>query len=222
MNIFDIIGPIMIGPSSSHTAGAVRIGKVARELLGEKPKSVQVTLHGSFAKTGRGHGTNSALLAGVLGFSIYDERMKDSQNIAKEHNLEFSFEELDLGLVHPNTAKVYLEGISGNKITVLASSLGGGRIEVNSIDDAKVSFSAELNTLVVFHSDKPGIVSAISGELAKENINIAYMKLYREGKGEQAVTVIESDQSISENCIKVITSIENIYRAVFIAPINKG
>lgn len=222
MNIFDIIGPIMVGPSSSHTAGAVRIGRVARELLGEEPKLVHFTLHGSFAKTGRGHGTNTALLGGVLGLAISDERIKDSINIAKEHNLECSFKEQDLGLVHPNTTKVYLEGISGNKITVLASSIGGGRIEVNSIDDAKVSFSAELNTLVVFHSDKLGIVSAISSELAKEKINIAYMKLYREGKGEQAVTVIESDQSINKSCIEKITSIENIYRAVFIAPINEG
>jgi L-serine dehydratase len=222
MNIFDIIGPVMVGPSSSHTAGAVRIGKVARELLGEEPKSVQFTLHGSFAKTGRGHGTNTALLGGVLGLAIYDERIKDSINIAKESKLEYSFEEMDLGLVHPNTARVYLEGISGSKITVLASSIGGGRIEVNSIDGAKVSFSAELNTLVVFHRDKPGIVAAISGELAKEGINIAYMKLYREGKGEQAVTVIESDQPINKNCIDTISKIENIYRAVYIAPINKG
>ena len=222
MNIFDIIGPVMVGPSSSHTAGAVRIGRVARELLGEEPKKVRFILHGSFAKTGRGHGTNSALLGGILGLAISDEQIKDSIAIAKQRNLDYVFEEADLGLVHPNTAKVCLEGESGNKITVSASSLGGGRIEVNSIDDAKVSFSAELHTLVVFHRDKLGMISAISGELAKEKVNIAYMKLYREGKGEQAVTVIESDQPISKNCIQKITGIETIHRAAYIAPIHKG
>jgi len=216
MNIFDIVGPVMIGPSSSHTAGAVRIGRVARELFGEKPKYIHFTLHGSFAKTGKGHGTYSALLGGVLGFEIDDERIKESSIFAKQSGVEFSFEDADLGLVHPNTVQIYLESELGNKMTIEASSTGGGRIEVNRIDGAAVSFSAELNTLVIFHYDKTGIVAAVSGELSKKNINIAYMKLYREGKGEKAVTVIETDQGVGTDCINSITAVENVIRAVYI------
>ena len=138
MDIFDIIGPLMVGPSSSHTAGAARIGYVAFRLLGEKPVEANILLYGSFARTGLGHGTNRALVAGILGMQPDDERLKDSLEIAEDKKLKVSFGEVELDNVHPNTAIIYLTGVSGKKKMIQASSIGGGNIEITKIDGHQI------------------------------------------------------------------------------------
>jgi L-serine dehydratase len=192
MNIYDIIGPIMIGPSSSHTAGAVRLGLVALSLLGEKPKSAVITLYSSFAKTGKGHGTDKAIIGGILGYDIDDERILKSLETT-EFTYEFKYDDSDE--FHPNTAEIQLLG-QNNLVIMRGASIGGGRIEVQEIDGMKVSFNGELNTLIVFHTDQKGVVADISGLLSSNDINIAFMKLYRLGEGRDAITVIETDQRV--------------------------
>ena len=192
MNVFDIIGPIMIGPSSSHTAGAVKIGNVARVLLGNTPVKAKITLYGSFAKTGKGHGTDKALLAGICGYAMDDVRIK---SIFDECPIKFSFEYTDNSDYHPNTAVIEL---SDENITVKmrGASVGAGRIEIQEIDDMAVSFSGDYNTLIIFHYDRKGIVGKITTWLGENDVNIAFMKLFRISKDEKAVMVIETDQRV--------------------------
>ncbi|NLB82111.1 MAG: L-serine ammonia-lyase, iron-sulfur-dependent, subunit beta [Clostridiaceae bacterium] len=192
MDVFDIIGPIMIGPSSSHTAGAVRLGAVALALLGEKPKSAVITLYSSFAKTGKGHGTDMAVVGGILGYGIDDARILNALG-TKEFSYEFKYEDNDE--FHPNTAKIQLIG-EYNSVTMRGASVGGGRIEVQEIDGMEVSFDGELNTLIIFHTDQKGVIADISGLLSNNNINIAFMKLYRVSKGSDAIIIIETDQRV--------------------------
>ena len=179
MNIFDIVGPVMVGPSSSHTAGAVRIGYVTRVMLAEEPVQAKIRLHGSFAATGRGHGTDTALIAGLLGMHASDMDIPNSFSIADKKGLEYCFERINLRNAHPNTAVISAVGKGGRSIKIQASSIGGGRIMVNQIDDIGVSFTGESNTLIVYNKDTPGNVSKISSLLASNNINIATMQLYR-------------------------------------------
>lgn len=162
MDIFDLIGPVMVGPSSSHTAGAVRIGYVARKLLGEEPKSARITLHGSFAATGRGHGTDKAIVAGLLGMHPDDERIPRSFELAWEQGLDFSFELRELRAAHPNTARLDLTGKSGRRLSMTGASVGGGRIEVRELDGIALSFSAEKPTLIIRNEDQPGSISIVS------------------------------------------------------------
>ena len=166
MNLFDILGPVMVGPSSSHTAGAVRIGRMARALLGQEPVRAQLLLHGSFASTGEGHGTHQALVAGLLGLSPADGRVPDSFRLARERGLSFSFGTCVLRDVHPNSALIRLEDAGGGQLEVGASSPGGGRIRVFQVDGLHTSFSGELPTLVVHNTDQPGCVSQVTGVLA--------------------------------------------------------
>ncbi len=175
MNIFDIIGPIMIGPSSSHTAGAVRLGSIALALLGEKPKHAAITLYSSFSKTGKGHGTDKAIIGGILGYSIDDDRILSSLETT-EFSYEFKHEDNDE--FHPNTAEIQLIG-EKNKVTMRGASIGGGRVEVQEIDGMKVSFNGDLNTLIIFHVDQKGVVADVSGLLSANDINMSFMKLYR-------------------------------------------
>ena len=171
MNLFDILGPVMVGPSSSHTAGAVRIGRMARALLGQEPVRAQLLLHGSFASTGEGHGTHQALVAGLLGLSPADGRVPDSFRLARERGLSFSFGTCVLRDVHPNSALIRLEDAGGGQLEVGASSPGGGRIRVFQVDGLHTSFSGELPTLVVHNTDQPGCVSQVTGVLAGRGLN---------------------------------------------------
>ena len=221
MNLFDVIGPVMIGPSSSHTAGAVRIGAVSRSLLGSVPKSVEITVHGSFARTGKGHGTFPALLGGVLGFGIDDINIRNSFAFAAKEQVRVTFYEEDLGLVHPNTAQLNLTGADGSHVSVLASSVGGGRIQVNRIDGYEVSFSAELDTLAVFYADRPGVLAGITSSLSSFGVNIAYMRVSRKSRGEQAVMVCETDQEIPEECLSQVRGYSLIQRAVYVPPLRE-
>ena len=218
MNLFDILGPIMVGPSSSHTAGAVRMGNLARALLGQTPTKAQLLLHGSFASTGEGHGTHQALIAGLLGFAPDDRRVPDSFSLANEQGLEFTFGSVTLRDAHPNSALLRLEGADGGRIEVAASSLGGGRIQVFQVDGLPCAFSGELPTLVVYNTDQPGCVSQVTGVLARRGLNVATLQLNRGGRGGSAVMVIESDQPIFERAAAEIRALPGILRVTRYTP----
>ena len=217
MNLFDVLGPVMVGPSSSHTAGAVRIGRIARRLLGEgTPAQADIELSGSFAATGRGHGTDRALVAGLLGMKPDDERIPRSFDIAREKELSFSFTNAALPGEHPNTARLHLVGKSGKQLFVTASSLGGGRIEVVELGGLRVSFSGELPTLIVQNRDRPGYVSDVTNMLAHRDVNIATMRLYRDYPGGTAVMVLEVDKPVPQGGIDWLNRIDGIIRVTFI------
>ncbi len=196
MRLFDVLGPIMKGPSSSHTAGAAKIGATAAKLLGEKITTAEIALHGSFATTGKGHGTDKALIAGLLGMRPDDERLPDSFAVAQQAGLEFHISNIELRDAHPNTAVLQLTGESGRVLTMRACSIGGGRICVTELDGMKASFGGESNTLIIHNDDTPGTIASVTKHLAARKINIASMQVFRSGKGEQAVMVLECDQHL--------------------------
>lgn len=216
MNIYDILGPVMVGPSSSHTAGAVRIGWIARRLLGEKPVKAEITLSGSFAATGAGHGTNVALAAGLLGMKPDDMRVPDSFALAKEEGLEVSFESANLKEAHPNTAVLRVTGKSGRELEVQASSLGGGRIMVNKLDGIEVNFTGESPTLIVHNMDQPGHVAEVTSMLSHKAVNIATMQLYRDHRGGYAVMVIEMDQNVPKDALDWLSRLEGIIKVTYL------
>jgi L-serine dehydratase len=201
MNIFDIVGPVMVGPSSSHTAGAVRIGFVARKLLGEAIKKAELLLYGSFLATGKGHGTDRALVAGLLGMQPDDERVPFSFEEAKNAGMEFSFGEANLKEAHPNSVVLLLTGVSGKEIEILGASLGGGRMKICKIDGYEANFCAEYPTLIVQNLDQPGCVATVTTMLSERGINIATLQLYRDSRGGDAVMVVECDREVPADAI---------------------
>ena len=215
MNLFDILGPVMVGPSSSHTAGAVRLGRIARRLLGEgTPCRADITLFGSFAATGCGHGTDRALIAGLLGFQPDDERIAGSFSWAEKAGLSFSFATSHVGGEHPNTARVDLVGRSGKTLSMIGSSLGGGRIMVVEMNGLRANFSGDLPTLIVQNIDQPGHVNEVTGMLTKRGINIATMQLYRDHPGGNAVMIIEMDKPASKAIVESLSKAEGIKRVI--------
>lgn len=201
MDIFDIIGPVMVGPSSSHTAGAVRIGYIAGKLMGEPIAKAEILLYGSFLATGKGHGTRKALVAGLLGMKPDDMRIPDSFEIAKEHGIEVAFGESALRDAHPNTAQIFLTSVTDKKLEVVGESLGGSRINIAQIDGISTNFSGDYPTLVVHNMDQPGHVAEVTSMLAHKSVNIAAMQLYRAGRGGNSVMVLECDQEVPEEGI---------------------
>lgn len=217
MNLFDILGPVMVGPSSSHTAGAVRIGRIARRLLGEDtPARAQIGLSGSFAATGHGHGTDRAIVAGLLGMQPSDERIAVSFDIARQEGMDFSFSRATLPGEHPNTARIALTGRSGKTLTIVASSLGGGRIMVVEMNGLRANFSGDLPTLIVQNRDQPGHVSEVTSMLAHKGVNIATMQLYRDYPGGNAVMIIETDKAVPPEGIDWLERSEGITRVTFV------
>lgn len=214
--VFDILGPIMVGPSSSHTAGAARLGKVASIVVGEKIISVKFLLHGSFAKTYKGHGTDKALVAGILGMKPDDERLRASFLIAKEAGLNYEFIESDLGDYHPNTVKFIIEGESGRVSEVIGSSIGGGAIEIVEVNGETVAFTGAYPTLITYHKDKPGAVNKITNILYEHKINIAYMSVSRTQKGMDATMTLEIDDKVGENIIEEIEKIDEVNKVILI------
>jgi len=196
-SLFDIVGPVMIGPSSSHTAGAVRLGLLARAVFGDVPRFARISLHGSFASTGHGHGTDLALVAGLLGFAPDDPRIRDAMRLAQESGLTVAFDDRDLGEVHPNSAEFELSDERGRIVRVLGSSLGGGDVVVSALDDFEVEMTGELPTLLVEHQDRPGEIAAVTAVLAEESVNVASMRVAREARGARAMMVIETDAPVS-------------------------
>ena len=217
MNLFDILGPVMVGPSSSHTAGAVRIGRIARRLLGEDtPARAQIGLSGSFAATGHGHGTDRAIVAGLLGMQPSDERIAVSFDVARQEGMAFSFSRATLPGEHPNTARLALTGRSGKTLTIVASSLGGGRIMVVEMNGLRANFSGDLPTLIVQNRDQPGHVSEVTSMLAHKGVNIATMQLYRDYPGGNAVMIIETDKAVPPEGIDWLERSEGITRVTFV------
>ncbi|MBQ6465301.1 MAG: L-serine ammonia-lyase, iron-sulfur-dependent subunit beta [Oscillospiraceae bacterium] len=216
MNIFDLIGPVMVGPSSSHTAGAVRIGLTARKLLADEPASAELLLHGSFADTGRGHGTDKALIAGLLGMEPDDTRIPESFLWAEKAGLSFRFGTISLPDAHPNSVLLRLRGKHGGEKRVVAASIGGGRIEVRRIDDMPLRFSAEQPTLIVSNDDQPGSVADVSRILADAGVNIGTFQVNRDERGGSAVMVIECDAPLEAELVERIRSLPGIRRAVCI------
>ena len=215
MALYNIIGPIMVGPSSSHTAGAVRIGLMARTLLKEEPVCGEILLHGSFAKTGEGHGTNKAIIAGLLGMKPDNVHIPDSYEIAKERGFSFSIGTTTIKNAHPNTVLIKLKGVNGREIEVQSSSVGGGSIMVNKIDGIDVNFSGETHTLIVHNLDQPGHVAVVASTLSRYSVNIATMQLYRERRGENAVMVLETDQPIPDEVVEFLENVDGIVKVTY-------
>ena len=197
MRLFDILGPVMVGPSSSHTAGAVRIGLTARKLLGDRPVHADISLHGSFALTGHGHGTDCALIAGLLGMQPDDLRIPESFAVAAEQGLTFTFQNVQMRNAHPNTARLKLTGANGR---------------IRSIDGIETNFSGEHNTLIVHNQDAPGHVAAVTAALMQRRVNIATMQLYRDEQGGYAVMILECDQPIPKDIEQWLSHIEGIQK----------
>lgn len=216
MNLFDVVGPVMVGPSSSHTAGAVRIGNVSRKLLGDEIKEARIGLHGSFLATGKGHGTDKALIAGLMGFAVDDDRIPNSFALAAEKGMVFSFSAIDLGEeAHPNSARLELTSVSGRQLEIVGASVGGGRIMIKELDGLEANFSGDYPTLIVHNEDQPGHVAEVTSMLQHKSVNIATMQLYRSGRGGHAVMVIECDQEIPQESVRWLGHLEGVEKVTY-------
>ncbi len=216
MNIFDILGPVMVGPSSSHTAGAARIGYITRKLLGSCPKKARIGLSGSFAATGRGHGTDRALVAGLLGMKPDDMRIPESFSVAEEEGMEFEIYNTQIKEAHPNTALLDVEASDGRTIQVQASSLGGGRIMLNELDGITVNCTGACPTLIIRNEDSPGQVAEVTAVLYGKKVNIATLQLHRDKRGGYAVMVIETDQPVEIDTIRYLEGLTGIKKVTYI------
>lgn len=217
ISVFDIIGPNMIGPSSSHTAGALRIASLAKKMVKNPIKHVNFKLYGSFATTYKGHGTDRALLGGILGFGTEDYRIKDSFRYASEAGIVYSFEPNTTKAVgHPNTVDIVITDSTNEVTTVTGVSVGGGRAVLKNINGVDIDLSGEYYTVVTKHKDLPGVVAAITNILSSFDINIAFMKLYRENKGSIAYSIIEADQPIQKEVIHEMEALNSILSAYLI------
>jgi L-serine dehydratase len=195
MDLFDVIGPVMVGPSSSHTAGAIRLGRLARAAAGFAPARAVIQLHGSFAETGRGHGTDRGLVAGLLGWATDDSRLQNVAVHAAAAGLQIEFVRTDLGRVHPNTARFLLDGPAGERCEVQGSSVGGGAVLLTELDGWPVELAGLYDTLLVSHRDRPGALAAITGRLASFGLNIATMRVARRARGGEALSTLELDHA---------------------------
>lgn len=221
-SIFDILGPVMVGPSSSHTAGAARLGKIARYIADGDIKRVEITLYGSFAETGKGHGTEMALVAGILGMEPHDEKLRHSQQIAKEQGIEISFKKGNIQGIHPNTARFTIEKNNGTFIVVTGASVGGGAVIVNEIDSFNVELTGDYFTIVTRHIDKKGIISKVTTLLAESNVNIGNMKVRRDkGKGEASM-IIETDEIVSKDVLEKIKKLDEMIFVIEIKPVKEN
>lgn len=218
MNVFDIVGPVMIGPSSSHTAGAVRIGRVAGALLGAPVARASILLHGSFAKTYRGHGTDRALAAGIMGMLPSDPRIRDSLSIARSLGLRVDFSTGTVEDAHPNTAVLTLWDASGRSVEVQGASVGGGNILITRFNGMDVAVTGQYTTLIVQHWDRPGMVAEVASLLGEEDINIASFRLSRESRGGQAVMTIELDAAADGNLVETVRTLPGVLSATLISP----
>lgn len=197
IGLFDIVGPIMVGPSSSHTAGAVRLGLATQRILDAKVERAQIYLHGSFAATYWGHRTDMALIAGLLGMGMDDERIPQALTLAEKAGLSYSFEPKDLGDVHPNSVEIRAEG-EGRQVTVCGASIGGGRINLFAIDGFEVGVDGSYTVLMTRHHDTPGVIAEVTKVLALHNINIAFLNVSRKTRGSEALLVAETDDPIEQ------------------------
>jgi L-serine dehydratase len=211
ISLLDIVGPVMVGPSSSHTAGACRLSRVARALLEEEPVEARFELHAAFAKTMRGHGTDRALVAGVLGMEVDDPRLKDARELA-EGRLAVAFKPRNMGPeAHPNSVAIHLKG-TNRSVSILGASIGGGRIEVREVDGFPVSLSARDPCLLLFYHDRPGMVMRVSEIIGRRKINIASMEVLRRGRGDEAFMRIDLDAPLPPEDVGALKEIPGIRR----------
>ena len=223
ISVFDVMGPNMIGPSSSHTAGAARIAFLAQKMITPPLKKVEFILYGSFARTYKGHGTDRALLGGIMGFSTDDMRIRNSFDIAREQGIDFSFTPNEAETdVHPNTVDIHMVNEQGQEMTVRGESLGGGKVRIVEINHVKVDFTGEYSAIIVIHQDTPGVVAYITRCLSERNINIAFMRLFRESKGTTAYTIVESDGHLPEDIVESIHQNTNIHDVMVVQMYGKG
>ena len=217
ISAFDVMGPNMIGPSSSHTAGAARISYLAQKMIEGPLKRADFILYGSFARTYRGHGTDRALLGGIMGFSTDDMRIRNSFDIAHEKGLKFSFtpneQETD---IHPNTVDISMVNASGQTMTVRGESLGGGKVRIVRINQGKVDFTGEYSAVIVIHLDRPGVVAHITKCLSDRGVNIAFMRLFRESKGHTAYTIVESDGRLPEGIAESLRANDHVQHVMVV------
>ncbi|NDI33253.1 L-serine ammonia-lyase, iron-sulfur-dependent subunit beta [Chengkuizengella sediminis] len=208
-SVFDIIGPVMIGPSSSHTAGAARIGKVARSLFGRQPKWITISFYGSFANTYKGHGTDVAIIGGILDFDTFDERIKSALGIAHQLGINVSFREEDAVTDHPNTARVKI-GDDAGELELVGISIGGGKIEITELNGFELKLSGNHPAILIAHNDKFGAIASVSNLLAKHQINIGHMEVSRKERGKLALMTIEVDQNIDQSVLDDLSLLPNI------------
>lgn len=219
MNVFDIIGSVMIGPSSSHTAGAARIGRITLALLGAPAVKAHILLHGSFARTYQGHGTDKALIAGIMGMSADDPGIRNAMELAMEKGMEVEFQKGEIDGAHPNTARVTLTDAGGHTVSLLGSSIGGGNVRITEVNGMEVSITGERITLIVLHRDAPGTIAAVTEALAGAGANICSFRLSRESRGGKAVMTIEIDGSYGEGLNDEIRSLPNIFSSTMLKPV---
>jgi len=212
--LFDIISPVMAGPSSSHTAGAVRLGLLARNIYKSLPKKVVFKLYNSYAHTGKGHGTDKGLLAGILGLSVADRRIKDIFNNEISKNIEYNFEYFDNFRRHPNAVDIELYGDYNMKIS--GDSVGAGEILITKINDFNVSLSGNYNTLIIVYKDKPGMISSVTSQLQDANINIASLNCDRSAKGQDASMIICIDGNLKDEIVESIEKTNDIYFVTYV------
>lgn len=210
-SVFDIIGPVMIGPSSSHTAGAARIGKTARNLFGKEPTWAKIHLYESFAKTYKGHGTDFALVGGLLGFETDDTRMSKALEIAKEKGMTVEFIEDSAKSDHPNTARLFI-GDETDRMELTGISIGGGKVEVTELNGFRLRLSGNHPAILVMHNDRFGAIASITKILAKHEINIGHMEVNRKDVGKEALMVIEIDQNIEDSVLAELKNADHIVR----------
>lgn len=210
MDVFDIIGPIMIGPSSSHTAGACRIGYYARKILGEEPMEATIQFSGSFKDTYKGHGTDRAVVAGLMGFAVDDVRLKDSMDIAQKEGRKFSIVTEDIDLAHPNTALITMKRKNGATVSVQGASLGGGNIKITKLNGVDVSIDGRYDVLLVGHRDVPGMIHKITKVLWQNQININGLSLHRTEKAGNAVVIIEVDEHVRDDVRDVLLTTDDV------------
>lgn len=219
MNVFDIIGPVMIGPSSSHTAGAVRLGRVVNKIMdGEKPEKVTITLSGSFARTYKGHGTDRAILAGILGYHSWDAEIRDALEIAKERQLNYEFVCRDIPNAHPNTAAIHYLLPDGTEGEVVGASVGGGNIRVDQVNGLRVDFNGDYSTILVMHLDRPGVIADVTQLMRSKypDANIANFRLSRKERGGESIMTIEIDGVATEGMAADLREVDNVINALLI------
>ncbi len=215
-SVFDVIGPVMIGPSSSHTAGAARIGRVARTLFGRQPEWARIHLYGSFAETYKGHSSDVAIIGGLLDYDTFDERIKTAFSEAEKVGLTYEFIPEEEEMDHPNTAKIVI-GDSKSVMELTGISIGGGKMEVVNLNGFPLRLSGNYPALLVVHEDRAGLIASVSNALARQDVNIAHMEVGRKEKGKMALMVIEVDQIIDDSIIQELKVLPHIIQIATIA-----
>ncbi len=208
-DVFSIIGPSMIGPSSSHTAGAIRLGRVARQLLGEMPERAEIVFYGSFAETYQGHGTDLAIVGGLLDFDTDDRRIPDALELAEQGGIAVSFQTSANPASHPNTVKMIVRA-DDREVVVVGSSIGGGNIEITSVNRFDIKFTGMYPAIVIAHRDRPGLIADVTELLRRDRINIGHMDVDRHGRSGEAMTVIEVDNLLADDLLKAIMEIDTV------------